>query len=109
MHLYSGKLGRFSRDANGTHVNAPPPDGFPDGHMTQVMKDEAGDPANLVGRATGAVIEVLVDHDEGTLGFRVNGGPPLDALKGFPKGAALRISVILSWAFDRVSLVQPYL
>ena len=53
------------------------------------MKDEAGNPTSLVGRATiGAVIEVLVNHGEGVLSYRINGGPVLEALKGFPKGAA---------------------
>ena len=54
------------------------------------MFDDAGRPADLRGRAKGAIIEVHVDHDAGTLGFRINEGPYIEALKGFPKGAALR-------------------
>ena len=72
----------------------------------QVMKDAAGQLTNLYGSATGAVIEVIVDHDEGTLGFRVNGGPELHALGGFPQGAALRPFVQCWRANDRVSLVR---
>ena len=42
------------------------------------------------GRAVGAVIEVIVDADEGSLSFRINYGPALPALQGFPRGALLR-------------------
>jgi len=54
-------------------LNYHTPPGFPDGQLTQVMKDEAGQPTDLRDRATGAVIEVLVDHDAGTLRYRING------------------------------------
>ena len=57
---------------------------------THVMRDEAGQPANLAGRATGAVIEVIFDHDAGSLSYRVNDWPVFEALRGFPVGAALR-------------------
>ena len=119
-----GHLYRCQRDANGRPVLPyfpSPPDGWPDGDRTQVMKDEAGNPTSLAGRATGAVIEVLIDHDNGVLNYRVNGGPVLEALKGFPKGAAgqLRPWVQLLEGFgflhfsdtgeDRVTFTIPYL
>ena len=124
LKLDHGCLYRCQRDANGRPVLPyfpSPPDGWPDGDRTQVMKDEAGNPTSLAGRATGAVIEVLIDHDNGVLNYRVNGGPVLEALKGFPKGAAgqLRPWVQLLEGFgflhfsdtgeDRVTFTIPYL
>ena len=85
----------------------PLPDGWPDGINTQIMKDEAGQRAHLYNKANGAVIAVCIDHDAGTLGFRVNGGPLLEALKGFPVGAALRPWVYGS--LSQLSFAQPYL
>ena len=75
LGLGNGRLLRYCRDANGAvvHPKLSPPPGFPDGQLTQVMKDEAGQPTDLRDRATGAVIEVLVDHDAGTLRYRING------------------------------------
>ena len=75
LHPYNGKLGRRSRDAGGMVPTAPPAN-YPDGHHTQVMVNEAGRPAHLRGRANGAVIEVVVDHSDGSLAFGVNGAPP---------------------------------
>lgn len=106
------------READGSfHFRALPPisldrQDWPDGHGEQVMKDEAGQPADLVGRAVGAIIEVLVDHDEGTLSFQVNGGPLLVALKGeskFPRHAALRPFARCSFVDDSVRLLTPIL
>ena len=65
-------------------TTGPPPAGYPDGDETQVMKDAAGQPTNLTGSAIGAEIEVIVDHDEGTRSFRVNGGPLLEVPKCLP-------------------------
>lgn len=112
--LCSGKLYRDSRDANGflyyaPPYNAPPPDGFPDGDGTNVMTDEAGQGLHLRGRAIGLVIEVLVDHNAGTLGFRINDGPPLNALGGFPRGAVLHPYAGRILGTDRVSFEAPYL
>ena len=73
------------------------------------MRDAAGQPANLQGSATGAVIECILDHDAGSLAFSVNGGPRLHALSGFPKGAAMRLGVCLRWHGDRVTLVSAYI
>ena len=72
------------------------------------MFNEAGQPANLQGRATGAVIEVIVDHSEGSLAFRINDEPPLPALRGFPKGAPLRPWARLCLNGDRVAFTQAY-
>ena len=50
----------------------------------QVLTDEYGDPTHLEGRATGAVISVVFDHDSGYLAFRLDGGPEGPRLEGFP-------------------------
>ena len=99
LSLGHGWLYREQRDAHGhiAYPPPPPPDGWPDGEGKQVMKDEAGEPTDLWDdQATGAVIQVLVDHDEGVLSFQINGGPVLEALKGFPKGTAGQVR---PWVF----------
>ena len=63
---------------------------YPNGQGTHLMFDEAGVPANLTYKTNGAVIEVIIDHGEGSLSFRVNDGAVLGPLFGFPKGAQLR-------------------
>ena len=50
------------------------------------MFNEAGQPANLQGRANGAVIEVIVDHSDGSLAFGVNGAPPSRVPYDWPPG-----------------------
>ena len=105
--LAHGRLLRFALDRG---FGAPPPAGWPDGDMKQVMKDEAGRRTNLWGCAAGAVIDVIFRHDEGTLSYRVNDGALLPALCGFPRGASLRAWVSVDGHDgDRVSLVRPYL
>ena len=47
-------------------------------------------PDDLEGRAKGAIIEVCLDHDKGTLSLGINGGPLQHVLSGFPRGAAMR-------------------
>ena len=82
------------------------------------MKDATGQRTSLRSGAGGAVVEVLVDHDAGALGYRINGGPVLEALplgdddrwregqpKGFPPGAALRPYASCYYPGDRVSFV----
>jgi hypothetical protein len=115
LYLYNGELYRQCRDANGAYAHdAPPPVGYPHGRIggqrARLMRDSAGLPSSLFGEANGAVVEVLIDHDEGTLGFRINGGPTLAALRGFPPGATLRpwIRSNCPEAADSVSLVRPY-
>ena len=132
---YNGRLARLSRDANGQiDFGGLPQEGWPYGDQAQVMVDEAGQPVNLKGRATGAVIEVVVDHSDGSLAFGVNGAPPRRVPNGWPPGynpdsedeeeqpeppAKLPFKFpqhapIRPWAFlmkdnDRVSFVQKYL
>ena len=105
----AGTLWRHSRDANGFIGTVMPPEGsgWPDRNGTHVLKDADGNPTNLCGKAEGAVIEVCVDHDGGSLSFRVDRGPLHPAvLSGFPPAASLR-----PWArlyhgvHDRVTLV----
>ena len=84
-------------------------DGWPDGSYTQIMEDEAGEPTELQDKANGALITVCIDHDAGTLGFRVNGGPLLEALKGFPVGAALRPWVGFFGPAQELSFSPPFI
>ena len=79
--------------------------------------------ANLRGRVEGSVVEVIVDHDAGTLGYRINGGPCLEALplrdgdKGyvegrpttFPRGVALRPYCSAYYPGDSMRFVAAYL
>ena len=81
---------------------------WPNGDLTQVLKDEAGLPANLRGSATGCRIEVIVDHVAGTLSFGIDGAPPVMALDGFPEGAELRPWAQCLVPNDRVSFVRAY-
>ena len=110
LDLGSGLLQRRTVDDNGQPLawNTPPPDGWPDGNFSQVTSRRQG--TRLRDCANCAVITVLFDHEEGTLSFRINDGPPLPALSGFPRGASMRACVWL-WGDvgDRVSLVRPYL
>ena len=100
------------------------------------MVDEAGQPAhcNLYKTAKDAVIEVVVDHSDGSLAFSVNGAPPCRVPEGwplgynpyghhaeqghvppakvpfkFPQGAQLRPWANLPMLRDRVSFVRSYL
>ena len=74
-----------------------------------MLRDAAGQPADLGGRANGAVIEVIVE--EGALSFRVNDEEPQQAL---PKGAFSPGARLRPWARlygfegDRVGLVRGY-
>ena len=87
----AGHMRRWSRDAHGHVGGAPPPAGYPRGHLTQVLYDEEGRPSDLKGDTkVGCSIEVVFDADQGTLGYRINGGPLLPALTGFPSGVGLR-------------------
>ena len=104
LHISNGQLWRLDRPWAGSV-----PSGYPDGDKKQVLKKADGQPDNLQRRARGAIIEVRVDHDAGTLSFSVNDGPPLLALSGFPKGEALLPWALLSVAEgDRVSFASAY-
>ena len=97
LRLVDGRMDRYNRDADGQPLpeGATPPSGFPDGidTMDDSLTDSATSrhPADLEGRAQGALVEVTVDHDAGTLGFSINGGPHFETLRGFPPAAALRL------------------
>ena len=84
--LDDGTLLREST-ANGQLIGTPPAEGWPDGDGTQVMVNEAGQPASLLNkRANGAVVEVVVDHSDGSLAFGVNGAPPQRVPDEWPRG-----------------------
>eukprot|EP00326_Haptolina_ericina_P041064 CAMPEP_0181247090 /NCGR_PEP_ID=MMETSP1096-20121128/44402_1 /TAXON_ID=156174 ORGANISM="Chrysochromulina ericina, Strain CCMP281" /NCGR_SAMPLE_ID=MMETSP1096 /ASSEMBLY_ACC=CAM_ASM_000453 /LENGTH=124 /DNA_ID=CAMNT_0023344071 /DNA_START=237 /DNA_END=611 /DNA_ORIENTATION=- len=87
LMLHSGKLNDTCRPMG----RRTPPEGFPKlAGSEHVIIDPSGEMKDLDGRAVGAVIEVIVDADEGSLSFRINYGPALPALQGFPRGALLR-------------------
>ena len=121
LHLYIGRLYRQKRDEHGNRMRvideetgyikpAPPPDGYPLGNSKQVLFDAEGEPDCLhLGRATGAIIEVCLDHDKGTLSFSINGGPLQRALDGFPAGAAMRPCAKLVCKDDAVRFARPYI
>ena len=139
LFLYDGTLMRDPRSPDGEmdegppgdRNTPPPPEGWPDGHNTQVLFDEAGQPASLKGRATGAVIKVIVDHSDGSLSFGVNAAPPRRVPEGwptgydpddpppgeppakvpfkFPQGAQLRPWATQSYPHDRVSFALGHL
>lgn len=106
----AGTLWRHSRDADGFVGTVLPAEGsgWPDANGSHVLKDADGNCSNLCGKAEGAVIEVHVDHDAGSLSFRVDYGPMQLASCCFPPAASLR-----PWArlyhgvHDRVTLVPP--
>ena len=100
LMLQSGRLFRCTRDSSGKvdmTGHTPPPAGFPDGHGARVLLQPL---AQLVG----AAVEVVVDSEEGKLSVSVNGAAPLLALRGLPRGAALRPWARLAHPGDRVSL-----
>ena len=112
LDLAEGKLFRASRGGDGVPIRSVTPAGWPNGHGVQVMRNERGRAASLRGKASGAVVEVRVDHDAGTLAYRINESLPFEALpkgRGFPIGAALRpwASLFMS-AGDRVTLVPVW-
>ena len=106
MCPFDGRLYRRSRSHDTKRVLnfAPPPAAFPDGDNRIVLYDESGQRYNLDGRAQGAVIECLIDADEGTVAFRVNGGRTLTALSGFPPETQLRPWARLMGVGDRVTV-----
>ena len=119
LWLDTGRLARCERKLNGERfdVHTAKPDGWPDGDKKKVYGPPDPVPysdipnrCDLSGRVNGVVVEVVVDHDLGTLCFRVDGGPLLHALDGFPVGARLHPCVEMAFANeDQVSLVRPYL
>jgi len=107
LHLGSGQMRRWSRNAAGQVCGVPTPAGFPNGHRKQVLFDESGRPRDLGDVCTsGRVIDVVFDSDAGTLGFRIDRGPLLPGLSGFPKQVSMRPFVRIGES-DRVSRSVP--
>ena len=106
---FYGRVIRRNWDADGNLlVGAPPPPGYPDGHLRPILVEASGEQAQLEGRAIGSVIEVIVDHDAGTLSFRLDDGPEGPLLEGFPVGDTggmfLRPVVGMRWPEDVVTI-----
>ena len=115
LFLYSGRLRCISRDADGKiDLSAKPDEGYPNGNYEQVLRQG---PFRCAGGATGTAVEVLVDHGAGSLHFRINGGPLLQALpladkerghdgpRAFPPGTPLRPYVSCYYPDDQMSFV----
>ena len=104
---FYGRLLRRTWDMDGNSMlAAPPPHGYPDGHLMQMLVDRDGSAVRVEGRANGVVIEVVLDHEAGTLAFRLDGveGPQL---KGFPVGDVgmlLRPVIGFRWPEDQVTI-----
>ena len=97
-----GMLVRWTRSLD--EDTAALPHGYPDADGTRLT---------AVGlKARTSVVEVLVDHDQGTLGFRLNDGPLLEAVKADAsrtfRGLALRIFVAPGYPPDQVTLLSKY-
>jgi len=125
LELYSGRLRCICRNPDGKLDYGPPPEGYPNGNYTTiVMRNNAGRHTDMKGRATGAVVEVVLDHDTGTLGYHINGGRYLKAFPisnksrrplvkkrqptVFPQGAALRPYVSCYYPGDRLTFITSY-
>lgn len=107
LRLYDGMLWRVTEPSE--NVADGPPEGFPDYHLTQLMKTD-GEPDSLEGRADGAVVKVMMDHDKGVLSFAIGDGPTIsEELKGFPPRAALRIAAMIFRRKDQIRILTPWL
>ena len=78
--------------------------GYPRGQGTQILF-VGGQPSNLQESAIGTMVEVHVDHGAGTLGFCINGGPYVEAIKGFPPDVLLRPWALCLMPEDSVRFV----
>ena len=70
------------------------------------MFDVNWEPTSLKGRATGTVIEVILQN--GALFFSINDGPPVLAVAGFPPDQPLRPWVVLNTMNHRVAFTRGY-
>jgi len=111
LQLATGRLHRVSRDACGSYdICAPAPEGYPDdGTCSPSFAVFPGTKVAFCHEddAQGGLVEVLVDHDAGVLGYRINGGMPFVAIRGFRRGAALRPWAQLNWEEECVQLTGP--
>lgn len=84
---FYGRLFRRTWDKDGNQlIGQAPPAGYPDGHLRQVLVDADGEPTCLEGCARGRVIDITIDHEDGTLSFRLDGGLDGPRIGGFPIG-----------------------
>ena len=104
---YSGRLSSLYRPSPGCKIeaNSDPPEELQHCSFTaQLHVDSCGSPTNLKGRANGAIVEIIVDADAGTVQFRltrnctvpgssytiINRSPVVTAISGLPRGVQLR-------------------
>jgi hypothetical protein len=98
LSLRSGKIVRTARTIAASYSNDVLP-GWPDGRGLQIILGMK--PHEMAG----ARVDVLIDHDVGALGFRINAGALHTALMGFPEGLAgqMRPWALLMHPGDRVT------
>ena len=119
LHISSGRFVRYTREeqprgGGGASVvvralGGAAPDGWPSsGHGRQLLlprrheeEDATNDPMRRIN-----TVEVIVDHAEGTLIMRVDGGAELLALSGLPQGASLRPCCELVHAADLAATLE---
>jgi hypothetical protein len=104
---YSCRLSSLSRGARGTiEANTCPPDEHAN---CTFIKALTADGSSLKGRANGALIELKVDADAGSVSFRVKSSrgtytEPVEAISGLPAGVRLRPWARLFDVPDRVTI-----
>ena len=118
---YSGRLSSLYRPSPGCKIeaNSDPPEELQHCSFTaQLHVDSCGSPTNLKGRANGAIVEIIVDADAGTVQFRltrnctvpgssytiINRSPVVTAISGLPRGVQLRPWCRLFDVPDRVTM-----
>ena len=98
LYLGTGQIFRWGMAMDGYASSlAVCPNGFPDGDGTRVMQFP-----DLYGKADGAIITCIMNN--GTLSFRVNGGPTLHGLSGFPTGVPMRPWAKMRFNGDEITL-----
>lgn len=97
---YSGTLSCLSRDSAGAEVyaNACPPREYEACTFTKRLLHQ-----DLRGRSHGAVVEITVDSEEGTVHIGLRGRPAVCAIAGLPAGLRLRPWARLFDVGDRIS------
>ena len=109
LHAGSGRLVCWSRESNGIVQSRPPPtgDGLPGPSWAESANGRVivGERERPAAHSTESLaIECVLDQHAGTIFFCVNGGPLHEAMRGLPKGVALRPWLRMMHADDQARL-----